>query len=237
LTNLNPQDRVSTVKYIFNSITPHYDLLNHLLSAGRDIYWRSFTAKRIPYNSRKILDLATGTGDLAIALARRYPNVRIFGADFVLKMMELAKIKARRKKVAERIFFSAGDANMIPFPDSTFDAVTIAFGLRNINDKFRALNEMRRVLKPGGKVLVLEMTLPRKGPLRLFFKFYLKNVIPLMGGLISGNWEAYRYLPASIQNFLAPQEMTALFQSVRLVFISSFPLTGGITYLHEGIKS
>ncbi|MCA1959821.1 MAG: bifunctional demethylmenaquinone methyltransferase/2-methoxy-6-polyprenyl-1,4-benzoquinol methylase UbiE [Desulfomonile sp.] len=235
LQNFTPNERIALVKRIFNSVTPHYDLLNRLMSARQDVRWRKFTAKRIPTDATRVLDVATGTGDLAIEIAHRRPQVQIAGVDFVERMMRPAQTKTVARGLNGRIAYAAGDALALPFRDDEFDAATIAFGIRNIPDRAAALREMARVVKPGGKVMVLEMTFPKSLGLRRFFEWYLNHVMPVVGRTISGNQEAYRYLPASIQDFLHPDELARLFSEVGLSSVKAFPLTLGITYLHEGI--
>ncbi len=228
------EERIAVVKRIFNTVTPHYDLLNRLMSARRDVRWRRFTMKRIPKDARLVLDVATGTGDLAIEIAGNL-TAQVVGADFVPKMMEVAKEKTSKQDLSQRISYVAADANTLPFPSRVFDVATMAFGLRNIPNPKTALAEMARVVKSGGKVMVLEMTFPRNMKLRWFFQWYLNNVIPLVGRIISGDAGAYTYLPDSIQHFLHPDELTALYKEVGLVSVKAFPLTFGLTYLHEGV--
>jgi len=229
------QERITAVKRIFNTITPHYDLLNRIMSGRRDVGWRRFTVKRIPQTAKKVLDVATGTGDLALDLAGRRPDVEVTGVDFVEKMLRQAEAKTSKQGLDGRIRYTLGDATRLPFADHEFDASMIAFGIRNIPDRLKALREMVRVVKPGGKVLVLEMTFPRNLRLRAFFTWYLNHVIPVVGGLISGNSSAYHYLPDSIQDFLHPDQLADLFQSAGLRSVEEFPLTFGLTYLHEGL--
>ena len=234
LKKWTPDERISAVKSIFNTITPHYDLLNRIMSGRRDVAWRKFAVERIPDNARKILDVATGTGDLAIAIAQGGLDIEVVGVDFVEKMMRLAQQKTKVKGLDQRIDYSAADATILPFNSNEFDSATIAFGLRNIPDRLAALKEMGRVVKKGGKVIALEMTFPKNLGLRNFFKWYLNNMIPILGGIISGNRAAYRYLPDSIQDFLTPDELSDLFECAGFKSINKFPLTFGLTYLHEG---
>jgi demethylmenaquinone methyltransferase/2-methoxy-6-polyprenyl-1,4-benzoquinol methylase len=235
LKNWTPDERISAVKNIFNTITPHYDLLNRIMSGRRDVTWRKFVVKRIPIGAKEVLDVATGTGDLAIAIADGAPGVHVTGADFVKKMMRLAQSKTQNRGFISKIDYVSADATKLPFKTGQFDVATIAFGLRNIPDRLAALNEMGRVVKSGGKVITLEMTFPKNLRLRSFFKWYLNHMIPLVGGLISGNRAAYRYLPDSIQDFLTPDQLSGLFESAGFKSIRTFPLTFGLTYLHEGI--
>ncbi|MBI5250928.1 MAG: bifunctional demethylmenaquinone methyltransferase/2-methoxy-6-polyprenyl-1,4-benzoquinol methylase UbiE [Desulfomonile tiedjei] len=230
------EERVTAVKRIFNAISPRYDLLNRIMSGRQDIRWRRFAVSRLPGHAKTALDVATGTGDLAIDIAT-VGEIEVFGVDFVEQMMRFAVEKTETRKLSGRITYAAADALHLPFPDNTFDAATMAFGIRNMPDRLSALKEMARVVKSGGKVIVLEMTFPRNLRLRRFFTWYLNNVIPVLGGIISGNRSAYRYLPDSIQDFLHPDDLAALFQKAGLHSISEFPLTFGLTYLHEGYVS
>ncbi|MEW5922542.1 MAG: bifunctional demethylmenaquinone methyltransferase/2-methoxy-6-polyprenyl-1,4-benzoquinol methylase UbiE [Candidatus Zixiibacteriota bacterium] len=235
LNEWSEKERISAVKKIFNTITPRYDLLNHVLSGCQDIRWRKFTTRHLPSDAKHVLDVATGTGDLAIAMARKRPSLSVTGVDFVQAMMALAISKTERAGLTSQIDFIAGDAMQLPLGENRFDAATVAFGFRNIPDRIGALREMSRVVKPGGKILVLEMTLPRGTRSSRFFKWYLKNVVPRVGRLISGNGSAYDYLSESIEDFLRPDELTSYFEKAGLVNIKTYPLTFGITYLHEGI--
>ncbi|MBN2226145.1 MAG: bifunctional demethylmenaquinone methyltransferase/2-methoxy-6-polyprenyl-1,4-benzoquinol methylase UbiE [candidate division Zixibacteria bacterium] len=233
--NWSADKRIAAVKRIFGTIAPHYDLLNHLLSGGQDIRWRNRTVKRLPADTRLVLDIACGTGDLSLAVAKRRPETKVIGLDFVRSMLDLARIKTDRAGLVSRVHHTAGDAMHLPFANHRFDAAMVAFGFRNMPDRARALAEMRRVVKSGGKVLVLEMTLPRGMRMRRFFVWYLNTIIPRLGGLISGNREAYQYLPDSIAGFLKPEELSNLFEGAGLREIRAFPLTYGIAYLHEGL--
>jgi len=227
------EERINAVKVIFDTISPRYDLLNRLMSGRQDVRWRRFTVSRLPQNAKIALDVATGTGDLAIDMAAT-GRMEVFGVDFVEKMMRYAVEKTTARNLSGRITYSAADAMNLPFPADTFDAATMAFGIRNMPDRLSALKEMVRVVKPGGKILVLEMTFPRNLRLRRFFTWYLNNVIPFVGGIISGNRSAYKYLPDSIQDFLNPDDLAALFEKAGLESVKAFPMTFGLTYLHEG---
>jgi len=233
---------------MFDAITPRYDLLNRLMSARRDVTWRRRIAKFLPNETQRVIDVATGTGDLAIAICRERDTARVFGIDFVPRMLEFAAQKTKSSDIIQedvsphqsspnlnrRISLTLGDAMHLPFVDRGFDAATIAFGLRNIPDKLEVLREMARVVRSGGKVLVLEITFPRNLGMRRFFNWYLNRVIPIMGGLISGDRKAYRYLTDSIQDFLHPDELCDLFLQAGLIDVRSHPLTLGIAYIHEG---
>jgi demethylmenaquinone methyltransferase / 2-methoxy-6-polyprenyl-1,4-benzoquinol methylase len=233
LKQWSDEERITAVKGIFKAISPRYDLLNRVMSGRQDVRWRRLAVSRIPAEAKRVLDVATGTGDLAIDIASAGER-EVVGADFVENMMRYAVEKTEARDLSGRIAYAAADALHLPFPDQIFDAATMAFGIRNMPDRLSALKEMARVVKPGGKVLVLEMTFPRNLRLRRFFTWYLNNVIPVIGGLISGNSKAYRYLPDSIQDFLHPDDLAALFEKAGLQSVRAFPLTFGLTYLHEG---
>ncbi|MBZ0266454.1 bifunctional demethylmenaquinone methyltransferase/2-methoxy-6-polyprenyl-1,4-benzoquinol methylase UbiE [bacterium] len=234
-SELSAEEFGQQVQRMFNSITRRYDLLNHLLSAGQDYFWRRFCAGRLPENTTKALDIACGTADLTADIQKRFPEAEVYGLDFAVEMLQVAEQKKQRGKIPATLHLVEGDALELPFDSNQFDVTTIAFGLRNIPNRKAALLEMKRVVKPGGKVLVLEMTFPENLGLRWFFKWYLSNVIPLIGGTLSGSREAYSYLPESIQQFLTPMELVDLFHEIGLVKVKAFPLSLGIAYLHEGI--
>jgi len=233
LSNWTTDEKISAVKSIFSSITPNYDRMNHILSARQDIRWRKFMVNRLPKDAEKVLDVATGTGDVAIDIKKRRPEVNVTGVDFVREMMNTAKVKTSGRKL--KIDYVGSDAMCLPFKENTFDAATIAFGLRNIPDRLGAIKEMARVVKPGGKVLTLEMTFPKNLKMRSFFNWYLNNIIPGLGAIIARDPKAYRYLVDSIQDFIHPDVLTSIFNDAGLKSVREFPLTLGITYLHEGI--
>ncbi|MDZ4164489.1 MAG: ubiquinone/menaquinone biosynthesis methyltransferase [Smithellaceae bacterium] len=235
---IRPREHVRLVRDIFSSIPKRYDLLNHLFSFGQDIRWRNFTVGKMAFNkTNRFLDVATGTADLAIAAARRYPAIEAAGLDFVNEMMSLGQVKIDRYGLTRRVRLIRGDATNLPFSDDAFDVTAIAFGIRNIPDKLQALREMTRVTVPGGQVFVLEMGFPRQRHWQLLFYPYLNLVLPLLSRLLSRNPAAYRYLADSIMNFPAPEEFMKLMENAALSEVSCFPLTMGITNLYRGIKS
>ena len=230
-------EKIAAVKRMFNQITPRYDLLNRILSGRQDIRWRRFAVKRIPEDAGYVLDVATGTGDLALEIARMRPGADVVGLDFVPRMLNSAMDKTAAAGYGGRIRYLIGDAMRLPFADDHFDAAAIAFGLRNIPDRLGAIREMSRVVKPGGKVITLEMTFPENLRMKFFFRWYLKNIIPALGRLISGNLNAYSYLSDSIHLFLPPEELSRIMLKAGLVNIQAHPLSLGITCLHEGIAA
>jgi demethylmenaquinone methyltransferase/2-methoxy-6-polyprenyl-1,4-benzoquinol methylase len=193
--------RAAYVRELFDRIAPRYDLLNRVMTGGRDRRWRAITVAetRLPRGGTA-LDVATGTGDLALALARvAGPGGRVVGIDFAEAMLEVARRKAHQHGVT--VEFRHADALDLPFPNASFDAVTIGFGLRNVTDIPRALAEMARVLRPGGRLACLEVTKPRVPLLAAGFYTYFDHVVPLLGALLSPSREAYTYLPCSLRPF------------------------------------
>ncbi len=226
------------VRRMFSSIAGKYDLLNRLFSLGTDVRWRREMASEIPETeNRPILDVATGTGDVALTLEKRCSgDGLIVGTDFTLPMLQVGASKIPDDG-ARRIRLTAGDAYALPFRESTFGAVTIAFGLRNLDHRAEGLAEMARVLIPGGRIVVLEfspMDRPLLGPL---FKFYFRRVMPFLGGLISGNRGAYDYLPESVDRFPGPVRLGQEMIEAGFTEVKYRSLTMGIAFLHVGKKA
>lgn len=210
---------------MFGRIARRYDLANHLLSGGADFLWRRRAAKIVEaWQPRRVLDLATGSGDLALALQRRLPEATIVAADFSPEMLDIA----RRKGVRETVL---ADALQLPFEGGSFDCVTVAFGLRNMADWGAALREMARVLRAGGHLLVLDFSLP-SGALRPAYRFYLHRCLPLLASLVTGQRDAYDYLGGSIEKFPSGGEMVELMEKNGFSNASSKPLTGGIATIY-----
>ena len=215
---------------MFGSIAPRYDVANHLLSCGIDFYWRKRVAEIVASRRpNKIVDLATGTGDLALALQRKMPQAEIIGADFSEEMLAIAKRKGVRQTML-------ADAMRLPFDDASVDCVTVAFGLRNMEDYGGALREMARVLKPLGHLLVLEFSLPRMSVLRAVYRFYLHRCLPLLGSFLTKKKSAYDYLGDSIEQFPNGEAMLRLMESSGLNRASAEPLTGGIVTIYTAEK-
>ena len=203
----HPQQQQEFVQKTFSSIAGRYDLANHLLSGGLDFLWRHRVSQLVAASRpSRILDLATGSGDLAIALQKACPSAQVIGADFCLPMLE----EARKKQVPRLV---QADGLALPFRRATFDAVTVAFGLRNMASWEKALSEMHRVLRPGGLLVVLDFSLPPKGPLREIYRLYLHHILPRIAGWTTGHAEAYEYLGESIEAFPRGAGMTALIES------------------------
>lgn len=230
-------ERIGLVKKIFSSITPNYDFLNRLLSLRRDVAWRRAAVGRMRFfETRRFLDVATGTADLAIEAARRHPGIHVTGVDFVPEMIRLGEEKIARKGLRERVSLLEGDALSLPFENGSFDAAAIAFGIRNIPDKTRALREMARVVVSGGQVMVLELTTPWGGPMKALHNIYLNVVLPVIGRVFSGDPEAYRYLAGSIMDFPQPGKFLKIMQGSGLVEVHKISLTLGAAHLYVGHK-
>ncbi|WP_297852532.1 bifunctional demethylmenaquinone methyltransferase/2-methoxy-6-polyprenyl-1,4-benzoquinol methylase UbiE [Meiothermus sp.] len=226
--------KAQAVQKMFSEIAPRYDLLNRVLSLGVDQVWRVAAVKAaLQKNPKRILDLATGTGDIALLLKKLAPSAEVTGADFTPPMLELARQKAR--KAGLEVLFVEADALKLPFPDQHFDAVTIAFGFRNFADHPKALAELYRVIAPGGRLCVLEFPPPPKSGLGLLYRFYFTRVLPVIGGLVSGRAAAYRYLPESVERFPDPPTLATMMGLAG--FSTRYELfTGGIAALHIADK-
>ena len=225
------------VQSMFGRIARRYDLANRLLSGGTDVWWRwrlrRAVARRRPQD---VLDLATGSGDVAFALARGLPAaVRITGMDFCQPMLDEAVVKKARAPGYAKIQFLQGDAMALPLPDAAFDVVTISFGLRNVADRPKALGEMRRVLRPGGTLFVLEFSQPYRWFAPFYF-VYLRHVLPHFASWLTGDRGAYEYLGGSIEQFPARPAMTAEIRRAGFGEVRARPMTFGIVALHEALK-
>lgn len=219
------------VREMFGAIATRYDLANHLLSCGIDFYWRARAAQIVEaWHPTTIADLATGTGDLALALQKKLPHAQLTGVDFLPEMLELARRKGVRRVVL-------ADAMKLPFDDASFDCVTIAFGLRNLENCSAALTEMRRVLNARGHLLVLEFSLPTTSVLRAAYRFYLHRCLPLLGSFLTQKKSAYDYLGDSIEEFPSGNAMRELMQENGYVSASFERLTGGIVTIYTAAKS
>jgi demethylmenaquinone methyltransferase/2-methoxy-6-polyprenyl-1,4-benzoquinol methylase len=222
-----------TVRTMFGRIVPRYDLMNHLMTFGMDIRWRNMIAKRAAAMGNKVLDVATGTGDVAFDI-RSAGAGEVIGLDFSAVMIDAANAKARQR--GSDIDFLVGDAMALPFADNTFDACTVSFGLRNMPDYTAAIAEMTRVLRPGGKFICLEMTPFRKPVLGRLFSFYFEQIMPLLGGILTGDSAAYRYLPKSVAAFPTSTQLVMLMRAAGLTNTHVTTLGFGTVAIHTGIK-
>lgn len=227
----------AAVNSMFGRIARRYDTANRVLSAGLDTGWRRrLVSEAAGHQPGAVLDLATGSGDVALALKEALPaNCRVLGVDFCRPMLEQAEKKKNesRWRNDSALHFEWGDGMALHLPDATFDVVTIAFGLRNMSDRGQALREMRRVLRPGGLVLVLEFSQPARW-FKPFYYFYLQRLLPLIGGRLTGDAEAYRYLNSSIQAFPTRAALEGELRSAGFQRVSSSALTGCTVALHRG---
>lgn len=222
---------------MFNTIARRYDLLNHLLSLNVDRRWRrALVSYAEPRANDRVLDVATGTADVAIEFATRSRAGEIVGVDLSSGMLQVARDKLARLGLSKRIALRESDALALPFDDASFDVVTIAFGLRNLPDYARGVAEMARVLKPGGRAVVLEF-LPPRGAALVAYRAYLTAFLPVTGRLVSGSPEAYRYLSASVREFMPEGDVRALVSGAGLAQVESRRLTGGVAGLYRGVKS
>jgi demethylmenaquinone methyltransferase/2-methoxy-6-polyprenyl-1,4-benzoquinol methylase len=223
------------VERMFSAIAPRYDFLNRLLSAGRDRYWRreAIGATALPPNGH-LLDICTGTADMALEAARQFPDARIVGVDFSRPMIALGVSKIERAGLSNRISLQVAPAEALPFPDHSFDATTVAFGLRNIPDRLRGLREMCRILRPGGRAVVLEFTTPPGRLFRGVYLWYFHRVLPWVGRVVSGHASAYSYLPASVTDFPTPDGLSDWIRDAGFHQVSYRLLTGGIVAIHVG---
>ncbi len=241
------REAAARVRDMFTRVAPRYDLLNHLLSFSLDHVWRRRTAKRFLHilgrPDARILDLCCGTGDLAFALDRARGSAlpeaqggraKIIGSDFVEPMLVRAREKARTSHRA--VVFAAADALALPFPDASFDLITTAFGFRNLANYEDGLREFARVLKREGELGILEFTEPTSGPMSGLFRFYFKNILPRIGGVISGNADAYKYLPGSVSKFPSPPELAALLERTGFTTVRITPWNFGSVILHSACR-
>jgi demethylmenaquinone methyltransferase / 2-methoxy-6-polyprenyl-1,4-benzoquinol methylase len=218
------------VREMFGSIATRYDLANHVLSCGIDFYWRARAASIVAgWHPRSVADLATGTGDLALALQNKLPDADVTGVDYLPEMLELARQKGLRHVLL-------ADAMKLPFADGSFDCITIAFGLRNLENCSAALVEIARVLNSNGQLLVLEFSLPTTPILRAAYRFYLHRCLPVLGSFLTQKKSAYDYLGDSIEEFPSGDAMCQLMRANGYVFPTFESLTGGIVTIYTGTK-
>lgn len=229
------------VRKMFGEISARYDLMNHLLSGGIDIYWRTFTVRNVlPEGTAPILDVCTGTGDLALAYWEATGRQEsVVGTDFTPEMLEIAKKKANRidRDFSRTLQFLEADTQSLPFPDDQFQIVSVAFGLRNVSDTRAGLQEMRRVCLPGGRVAILEFSQPTLPGLAGMYRWYFKNILPRIGQLFArNNEEAYNYLPQSVSEFPSGAALAKVMEECGLRDVKYTPLTFGIATLYVGVK-
>ena len=225
------------VHSVFENIADKYDLMNTVLSFRRHKAWRNFTMKKIMVKEgNTAIDVACGTADWTIALAKATKTGKVVGLDFSEKMLDVGIKKVRNLELDKQIEFIEGNAMKLPFEDNSFDYATIGFALRNVPDIEKVLSEMMRVVKPGGRVVSLELSKPNWLPFRKIYFFYFYHILPFVGKLFTNHYEQYAWLPESLTNFPDQQELSDIFTKVGLESIEVYPLTGGIAALHIGYK-
>jgi demethylmenaquinone methyltransferase / 2-methoxy-6-polyprenyl-1,4-benzoquinol methylase len=236
--NSPPDKTPSRIAGMFDAIAPRYDLLNHVLSAGLDRRWRvrAVEALALPDGAR-VLDLCTGTADLAIATVQGSRGTSVVGVDFAGAMLALGLSKVRTASLGGRIRLVRGDAAAIPVGTASCDAATIAFGIRNVADPERALTEIARVLRPGGRLAILEFGQPRVPGLRTLYSWYFRYMLPVVGRMVSKHQSAYSYLPASVGTFPPPAEFSRTLVATGFSQVHAVPLTFGVVYLFVAQKS
>lgn len=225
------------VREMFDSIAPAYDVMNRMMTFGIDRRWRSEAVARVAENKpRRILDIATGTGDLAIKMARDISDARITGVDLSAGMIDIGRNKVKAASLTGRVFMRQADALRLPFADNTFDVITVAYGVRNFEHLDRGYAEMLRVLRPGGRLVVLELTPPESLWVKPFYAFYTRCVIPLVGRIVSRDSRAYAYLPESIRAVPAREKMLGIMADAGFVQTRYQSLTFGVCTLYTACK-
>lgn len=231
------EGKKSQISKMFDAIAPYYDFLNRLLSLGIDGLWRKKTiARLLEADPRLILDVATGTADLALEAARQLNPEKITGLDISSQMLEIGRAKIRKKGLGKLIELQKGDCENLPFEDNTFDAITVAFGVRNFENLERGLAEMLRVLKQGGKLVVLEFSKPAIFPFRQLFNFYFKFILPFIGKMTSKDPKAYRYLYESVQAFPEGEDFIDILKVSGYKSTQCIKLTLGICAIYSAVK-
>jgi demethylmenaquinone methyltransferase/2-methoxy-6-polyprenyl-1,4-benzoquinol methylase len=243
MTHLTGDERARYVQGMFTRIAPHYDLMNRLMTFGRDILWRKEVIRRakLPSKESLLLDLGGGTGDLGFEALRQHPAVIPIEADFTLEMLCVGQQRFASQfpefpNFQSPISWSAADALNLPFPDNTFDAVVSGFLLRNVTDVPWALCEQLRVLKPGGRIVILDTTRPRQSLISPLVRLHMHSIIPLLGRLISGQKDAYNYLPDSSEGFLNAEQLAVQIVSAGFTEVAFRRLNFGTIAIHWGVK-
>lgn len=226
------------IRTMFDSIAGDYDSLNHLLSLGIDKSWRRRAVAEVMKSAPlSILDVACGTGDLAVALAVKAPKgAKVTGVDISEKMLAKVGTKAAKAGVAFQVKTEVADGENLPFADGSFDALTCAFGIRNFEHRDKGLTEFLRVLRPGGKLVILELSVPQKPWLRKLYNLYFTHILPWIGGSVSGYRAAYRYLAASVNNFPAPERFAAEMSDAGFQGVTFRTFTAGLCRMYVGVK-
>lgn len=229
------QSKKEEVREMFDNIAPKYDLLNHTLSMSIDRLWRRHVVRLVRRaKPRRILDVATGTGDLAIAMARRIEGARILGVDLSERMLDVARSKVEARGLDGRILLDRGDAEHLDVADASVDVATVAFGVRNFGDLDAGLRELARVLRPGGRVVILEFSRPSNRLFRTLYEFYTYRILPRIGGMVSHDRRAYEYLPASVGEFPLPAEFLRRLEAAGFHHCKARSQSCGIAQIYTG---
>ncbi len=233
----NDRARVDQVRAMFAAVAGRYDFCNRLLSFRRDVYWRRQMVKQMRFfQTNRYLDLACGTADVALQCVKDYPEVEVVALDFVPEMVDVAEQKITSAGMSEQIKVAVGDATCVDYPDNSFDSVGIAFGIRNIPDREKTLREMRRLVVPGGRIVVLELTMPEQRLVRMPYAVMLRTVMPMLAALFTGNRSAYKYLGESILAFPSSDKFVGLMRKAGLQKIETFGMTFGVCRIFRGEK-
>jgi len=223
---------------MFDAIAGRYDLLNHLLSGGLDWYWRRRAVGALELRGDEtVLDLCTGTADLAIAVLRRWRGCRVVGVDFAARMLAIGRRKLQERGLAGRATLVQGDATRIPLAGNACGAAAVAFGIRNVADPAAACRELARILRPGSRLAILEFSMPRGRVIAPAYAWYFRHVLPRIGRLVSRHREAYAYLPRSVGAFATPAELATLVEAAGFRVLRAVPLTFGVVYLYVAVKA
>ena len=230
------EERKAYVTKMFNAIAHRYDFLNHLLSGGIDIYWRKKAISKLEVESNDlVLDLACGTGDFAIE-AFNQKKCRVVGTDIAQRMLVFGQDKLIKKNITDKIFYTNGDGEALPFAAQKFQGVTIAFGIRNMGSVQAALTEMNRILSKNGQAIILEFSLPTNKLLRQLYQFYFNHILPVIGRLVSKDHQAYTYLPASVEKFPAINEFEDWMKDAGFKQVAYWKLLNGVAVIYRGTK-
>lgn len=232
------QSKKEQVEIMFDNIAPTYDKLNHIMSLNIDRVWRRRVMRIVRRaKAHKIMDVATGTGDLAIAMAKRVDRTQILGVDLSEEMLAVARRKVEKQGLEERIMLAKGDAENLDMVSSeSIDAATVAFGVRNFENIERGLSEIYRTLKPGGKLVVLEFSMPKNRLVRWVYSQYAHRLLPRIGGMISKDKKAYTYLPDSVEEFPAPERFAEILHGVGFKSVKTRSQSFGIAYIYDATK-
>lgn len=233
MTTLEGRDKAAYVQDMFGRIAARYDTMNRVMTLGQDQKWRRYAVRQanLPQNGQ-LLDLATGTGDIAFEAAKRHPDVQVIAADFAMPMM----LVGRERRDGDKVEWLDADAMNLPFPNQSFDALISAYLLRNVADIGRSLQEQFRVVRPGGRVISLDTSPPADNILKPFILFYLKYIIPLLGRLIAGDSSAYVYLPESTRSFKTADELVSLMKATGFVDVNYKKFMFGTVAIHVGTR-